>query len=382
MRTTRLLARLIAVTLALAGCGPAFAQADTELVYIGTQGSGAGQGIYAARLDTRTGELTRIGLAAEAARSLWLVARPDMPILYATAEIGTADAPADGVLTLRADRRTGLLTRIGSVSSGGGGPTYLALDLRFGVLFTANYGTGQVAALPVLADGTLASPASVQNDAGAGPTARQKGPHAHMVALDPSRRFVLVPDLGADRLFVYRYDREKHLLSPGEPPFEATPPGTGPRHFAFSPGGKFLYLVTELSPELHTYRWDARNGRLHLVATIPTVDPATRDANKGAEVVASADGRFLYLSNRGEDTIVCYSVDRASGALREVQRIASGGRTPWSMGVDPSGRWLLVTNQGSDTVTVFGRDPKFGRITPTGQSISVPKPVAVAYLNH
>jgi 6-phosphogluconolactonase len=363
------------------GAAPALAQADTELVYVGTQGSGPGQGIFAARLDTRTGKLTPIGLVAEASRTLWLVSRPDLPILYATAEIGTVAAPAGGVIAFRVDRSTGHLTPIGTVGSGGGGATYLALDGSSSTLLAANYATGQVAALPILRDGTLAPPVSVQSDVGTGPNARQKGPHAHMVALDPSRRFALVPDLGADRLFVYRFDRASHRLAPADPAFEATPPGTGPRHIAFLPHSGFFFLLTELVPELRAYRWDSHVGHLDLIGTTPTVDASRRDANKGAELAASPDGRFLYLSNRGEDTIVCYRVDRRTGALREVQRIPSGGKTPWSFAIDQSGRWLLAANQGSDAVTVFSRDRSTGRLKLTDQTVTAPKPVSVIFVD-
>lgn len=353
------------------------AECGEQLVYIGTQATESGQGIVAARFDSRTGKLTPIGLAAETKRPTWLAPHPDRPILYAVSEGG----PEGTVLTLQANRATGLLRLLGSVGSGGGGPTHLALDMRSRTLFVANYGTGHVAALPVLRDGMLAAPASVQSNQGSGPHRRQQGPHAHGVALDPSGRFVLVADLGADRVFIHRYLRKARQLTPSNSGSEAVPAGHGPRHMAFHPSGRFLYLFTEIVPELRAYRWDSRRGGLTLVQAIPTVaDPAKYPQSSGAEVKTTGDGRFVYVSNRGEDVIVAYAIDRRTGKLTEVQRIGAGGQRPWSFEIDPSGRWMFVANQASNSVVVFRREPATGRLTATGNSIEVPKPVSIAFL--
>ena len=381
----------VAATLALLPASPIAAKAKGkatpvatragQLVYIGTQGAEPSQGIFAARLDPKTGKLTPLGLAAEAQRPTWLAAHPTLPFLYAVSEVGNDGKSHGSVSTLRADPRTGALSAIGTVDSGGGGPTHLSLDLPSKTVLVANYGTGQVAALPVLADSTLGPPASVQADQGSGPSPRQKSAHAHGVALDPSRRFALVTDLGADRIFIYRYDRKAHRLSASESPPEALPPGTGPRHLAFHPRGRFLFVLSELIPELRAYRWDARHGRLALVQTVSiSADPAKADVARGAEVVVSRDGRFVYVSVRGEDALVVHAVNAHTGGLTEVQRVAANGQSPWSFGIAPSGRWVLVANQGSNAVVVFARDPATGRLSPTPESLSVNKPVSVAYL--
>jgi 6-phosphogluconolactonase len=350
-----------------------------QLVYIGTQSDAPGQGVFAARLDPKTGKLTPLGLALEAQRPTWLASHPTQPVLYAVSEVGNDGKSHGRVSTLRADPRTGMLSVIGTVDSGGGGPTHLSLDLPSNTLLVANYGTGQVAALPVLADATLGSPASVQADQGSGPSPRQKSAHAHGVTLDPSRRFALVTDLGADRIFIYRYDRKAHRL--GASTAEALPPGAGPRHLAFHPRGRLLFVLSELRPELRSYRWDARRGRLALVQTISvSADPAKAGVARGAEVAVSRDGRFVYASVRGEDVLVVYAVNARTGGLTEVQRVAANGLSPWSFGIDLGGRWMLVTNQGSNTVVVFARDPATGRLSPTQESLSVNKPVSVAYL--
>ena len=349
-----------------------------QLVYIGTQSNEPGQGIFAARLDSNTGKLTPLGLAMEAQRPTWLTPHPALPVLYAVSEVGNDGKSHGSVSTLRADPLTGLLSLIGTVDSGGGGPTHLSLDLSSKTLLVANYGAGQVAALPVLANGALGPPASVQTDQGSGPSPRQKTAHAHGVTLDPSRRFALVADLGADRIFIYPYDRKARRLSPSASPAEALPPGTGPRHLTFHPRGRFLFVLSELIPELRSYRWDARHGRLTLVQTVSTsADPAKA---RGAEVAVSRDGRFVYVSVRGEDALVVYAANPNTGGLAEIQRVAANGLSPWSFSIDPSGRWMLVANQGSNTVVVFARDPATGRLSLTRESLSVNKPVSVAYL--
>ncbi|MDF7775293.1 lactonase family protein [Sphingomonas sp. AOB5] len=355
----------------------AFAQtAPGRIVYIGTQASEPGQGIFAARLDTRAGKLIPIGVAFESKRPTWVEAHPDRPLLYTVVEAGNESGGE--LIALASAPGTGALRLLNRVPSGGGGPTHLALDTRSNTLFAAHYGSGHVSAVPIGPDGSLAPPASMAQNQGTGPHRRQAGPHAHAVLLDPSRRFVLSADLGADKIFVYRFDPASRALTPADPPSEAVTPGHGPRHLAFRPDGKFLYLITELVPEVHAYRWNA--GRLVPVQTVPiAIDEAKRATSSGAEIATSSDGRFLYVSIRGEDVILAYAVDKRTGALTEIQRIGSGGQRPWSFAIDPSGRWMLVANQTSSNVALFARDPRTGKLRDTGSSIAVPKPTSFAF---
>jgi 6-phosphogluconolactonase len=348
------------------------------LVYVGTQGNEAGQGVFAARLDTATGKLTPIGVVAELARPTWIVADPDRPLLYAVSETGN-DGKAQGkVHGLKADAKTGALTLVSTVDSGGGGPTHLALDAKGGGLLVAHYGSGHVAALPVRANGGAGAPASVQLDIGSGPSPRQKSAHAHGVALDPSGRYALVADLGADKVFVYPYDRRTRQLAPAAATTVSVPPGTGPRHMVFHPNGRFVFLISELVPAIHTYGWDASRGRL---TELSVIRAGGEPPVNGAEIAVTREGRFVYASIRGEHVIVAFSVDQKTGALTELQRIASGGQTPWSFRLDPSERWLLAANQGSSTVTVLARDPATGRLSPTDQMLAVTKPTSLAFLS-
>ncbi len=358
---------------------PAAATCAGTLVYVGSHGSGPGQGIFAACLDRATGALTGLGLAAEIERPTWLVRDPHRPILYTVSETGNDGKSQGGVYSLSIDPKTGKLTTISRTASGGGGATHLAYDARLGALFVANFGGGQVSSIPVQADGGLGAVSSVQTDYGSGPSRRQTGPHAHAVVVDPSGHFVLAPDLGADRVFVYRYDAATKQLSPAAEPFAALPPGSGPRHLVFSRDGRFAFLDTELSGDVYGFRWDAHAGRLTQISR-RSIDPSDFTGQKSAaEIVISADGRFLYVSDRGANSLIVYAVDAKTGALSEVQRIAGGGDVPWSFAIDPSGRWLIVANEASSTLAVFGVDRASGKLTATPSTLSAPKPVSIAY---
>lgn len=370
----RLILALAALLLPLAPTGAKPAPAG-RLVYFGTHGAA----IYAAWLNAETGHLSDLGAVAEIERPTWLAADPKRPLLYSVSETGNDGKTQATVSSFAIDTATGALRLLSKVESGGGGATHLALDPRSHTLFVAHFGTGQVSALPVRPDGSLAPVASVQADYGSGPSPRQKGPHAHGVALDPSGRFLLAADLGADRVFVYRFDPVTRALTPSEPAFVASAPGSGPRHLAFLPNGKVVYLDTELSGEITRFAWDSRTGTLRPQATISTGAPDYTGPRSAAELAVSADGRFLYVSNRGEDSLVVYAIQPATGALREVQRIAAQGKGPWSFSLDPSGRWILIANEASSAIAVLKVDPATGLLRATNESLAVPKPVSIAF---
>jgi 6-phosphogluconolactonase len=350
--------------------------ATTELVYVGTQKSQ----IDALSLDTATGKLTAIGPVAEGPKSTWVAVHPHLPILYAVDD----DNAREGSITAYAvDRGTGALTKMNAVLTGGNGSTYLGWDAPSMTLFSANYASGSVSSVSVNPDGSLGSLVSTIKETGSGPNRRQASAHAHSAAVDPSGRYALVPDLGADRVFVYGFDRATHALSPGDESNSrafVVPPGSGPRHIAFGMSGEFVYLLTELSANLMVLRWDASQGHLTLVQSVPTTSPEFQGAKSGAELAISGDGRFVYVENRGENALVVYSVNPESGELSLVQRTSAGGEKPWGFGIDPSGKWLLVANQQSGTVNAFNIDPVSGMVSDTGQSVDEPTPVSVAFV--
>jgi 6-phosphogluconolactonase len=201
--------------------------------------------------------------------------------------------------------------------------------------------------------------------------------------VDPTGRFALVSDLGADRIFIYGFDRATHVLMPDDsanPRSYVAPAGSGPRHVAFGVDGRFVYLLNELTAEVAVLRWDAQQGRLALVQTLPTSSAEFKGAKSGAEVAVSHDGRFVYAEDRGENTMVVYAVNAASGELSLVQRISSGGERPWGFSIHSSGKWMLVANQRSGKVNVFSVDPASGMLADTGESADVPTPVSTTFV--
>ena len=352
------------------------ASAQPGLVYVGTQG----RQILALSFDAHTGELTMIGPVEEGLRSTWLVAHPQLPMLYSVDDQNTEEG---SVTAYAVDRGTGALTKVNAVATGGNGTTYLWLDIPSMTLLGANYSSGSVSSIAVNSDASVGPLTSTVKEAGSGPNRRQASAHAHSVAVDPSGRYALVPDLGADRVFVYGFDRATHALSPDDavnPRSFTTPPGSGPRHLAFGLNGQYVYLLTELTAEIMVLRWDASQGHLTLVQSLPTTSQDFQGAKSGAEVAVSHDGRFVYVANRGENALVVYRVSPDSGELSLVQRTPSGGQRPWGFSIDELGKWMLVENQASGTVNVFGIDPVSGMLSDTGQSIDIPAPVSVVFV--
>lgn len=361
------------------------AHAKDVLVYFGTHGVEPAEirpgqpvpekGIYAARFDEETGRLTPLGLAVGLERPTWMAANPAQNLVYAVNELGN-DGKSDGeVLALKPDG-AGKLSVLSRIDARGGGTTNLTYDARSRTLFAANYGGGQAVSFPVAADGAVGEAVSVMTDTGSGPSPRQKSPHAHGVTVDPSGRFLLTPDLGADKVFINRIG-PNHTLSPSDPAFAALPPGTGPRHIVFAPDGEHAYLISELTDELRVYDWDA--GKLTLKQTVTATAPDWYGVKSGGDLVVSRDGRFLYQTNRGEDTVAVWAIDAQTGELSPLQRVAAQGDQPWHLSLDPTGAWLLVADEASSRVAVFGVDPATGRLTPTPNMAAIPKPVNILF---
>lgn len=362
----------------------------SEFVYIGTWGNHVGapslqaqngpQGIYLARLDKRTGQLSSLGFGLELDRADYLLAHPSLPVIYSVAA-SAVDPRADSeVYSLAVDAKSGMLRVINKVDAGGTDATALAFDSPSNTLFSGAHDSGDVTALPVRPDGSLGTVAAAEKEVGSGPDRRQHSAAPHGLVMDPTHGYLLVADFGADRVFVYKFNGATRALMPAQNPFEILPAGSGPRHIVFHPNGRFFFLDTELTAELRSYRWDPKQGRMHLVQSVGAF-PATSSGEKsGGDVALSRDGRFVYLSLRGDqDSLVVYAVNGESGAFREIQRLSAQGSAPWSIGIDPTGRWLLVANQGSGSVVVFQVNQSTGKLTATGQSLMVPKASAITF---
>lgn len=352
--------------------------AGDVLVFVATQGTGTGEGIHAARLIGATGELVPIGLVAEAERPTWLSIDADRARLYATSEVGNAGDRIGDVMSYAIDAAGGALHPISRTASPGGGPTHLALENDGRTLFVANFGGGQVSAMEIREDGSLLPPCNFMTNTGSGPHRRQQGPHAHGVTLDPTGRFLLAPDMGADKIFVYAYDASTQALSEHAPSYAALPAGSGPRLVLFGSDGKRAYLLTELSAEIFVFEWHPESGTLERLASVALDPPESETARSAAVFVMSSDGRHLYASNRTTNTIHVFEIDGQNGLLRKVQVIEAGGSKPWGAELAGDGRWFLLANNGSDEIRVFSVDQASGRLASTDRRLSVPMPTGSA----
>jgi 6-phosphogluconolactonase len=284
------------------------------------------------------------------------------------------------VTAFAVDPDTGGITLLNRQSSCGVSPPYVSVHPSGRYAFAANYASGHVCALPIHDDGTLGEATSVILHAGSGPVPnRQAGPHAHFITPDPTGRYVLACDLGIDKVMVYRFDPDDGKLAPNDPPFAALPPGSGPRHLAFHPGGGFVYVINEIASTLSAFAYDGAQGAMQLLQTISTLPEGFGESNSCAQIVAHPNGRFVYGSNRGHDSIASFAVDETTGRLTPIGHEPTRGKTPRNFNLDPSGAFLYAANQESDTIVVFRVDADTGRLTPTGDVIENPNPVCVIF---
>jgi 6-phosphogluconolactonase len=382
----RLISKLFLSTAALACmlpggfAQPAKAAKGEYIAYVGTYTRpNKGRGIYAWRFEPASGKLTAIGLVGETASPSFLAVHPNRKFLYAVNEISRYEGKRAGSVSAFAiDARTGQLKLLNTVSSVGDGPCYLGVDPSGKWLLVANYGGGSIAEYPVHDDGSLgASSAFVQHSGSSVNRERQAGPHAHSTVFSPDGKSVFVADIGLDQILSYKVGG----LTPNDPPFTKIAPGAGPRHLAFTPNGRFAYLMTEMSVSVVAFRYV--NGRFEELQTIPTAKVAADNSGfeiSGAEVAVHPSGKFVYSSTRGTDTIDVFAIDAAKGTLTPVERTPSGGKTPRNFAIDPTGAYLFAANQNSDNVVVFRIDAKTGKLTPSGDILSAFAPVCVTFV--
>lgn len=372
--------------LAMAGGGlllptpPTEAQATRYSVYFGTKGPEA-KGIYACTFEPSDGRFGPVSLVAEVEAATWLTTHPDNGVLYSVSELGN-DGTVDGeILSFTIEPATGSLTPLNRVSSGGGGPTHLAVDDAGKAIAVANYGGASVTVFRLNPDGSLGDRTALAQHTGSSVhPVRQASPHPHAVVPSPDERFLFVPDRGTDKVYSYRFDAAAGSLAPNDPPFIRVPPGFGPRHLAFHPGGRFAYLIDEMASRITAFAHDPAEGRLTEIQTISTLPEGFAGENTAAEVVVDRAGAFLYASNRGDDSIVVFSIDPTDGTLTKTQRVPARGKRPRSLNMDPTGRYLLVANQDSNSVPVFGIDAATGELSSLDTSLSVPAPACILFV--
>jgi len=364
---------------------PAMAS-DSYIIYFGTcPASGKNKGIYTCRLDTATGKLRAPELAAKTANPSFLAIHPDCRYLYAVGDSGVFGGRKTGAVSAFAiDQATGKLTLLNRQSTGGLGPCHLNVDRTGKCVLVANYSSGSCASLPVRDDGSLGEAGSfIQHEGSSVNPKRQAGPHAHSINLSPDNRFAFVADLGLDKVLIYKLDPVRAMLTPNDPPFATVPPGSGPRHLAFHPSGRFAYVINEMFCTVTAFSYEAKQGALKEIQTVSTL-PKGESVQPGystAEVQVHPGGKFLYGSNRGHDTIAVFAIDQVSGTLSLIQNEPTQGKMPRNFGIDPTGAWLLAANQDTGNVVVFAVDPKTGKLKPTGQIIAVGAPVCVKFMS-
>ncbi|MCJ7523126.1 MAG: lactonase family protein [Dehalococcoidia bacterium] len=353
--------------------------AESLDVYFGTytQGKNSSKGIYRSILNLETGKLSEPVLVAEAKNPSFLEIHPNGLFLYAVSE-----TDGDGsVIAYAIDEDTGDLKFLNQRSSGGAGPCHDSIDHAGRNLLVANYGGGSISVIPIKSNGRLGEPTGFARHKGSSVNLRrQKEPHAHSINVSPDNRFAFAADLGIDKIMIYRLDIEKGTLAAGEPPFAKVRPGAGPRHFAFHPNGKYAYVINELDCTMTAFAYEPASGALKEIQTITTLPNGFNGSNACAEVRVHPSGKFLYGSNRGHDSIVCYRVDLADGTLTLIEHETADIKVPRNFNIDPTGRFCLVANQGMDNVVVFRIDEETGALEPRGYKISIAKPVCVRFL--
>ncbi len=351
------------------------------IVYAGTYTRGSSKGIYAARFESATGKLGAIGLVAETPNPTFLAVHPNQRFLYAVNEIAEYEGQAAGsVSAYSIDAATGGLTLLNRVSARGRGPCHLSVDKTGKWLFVANYGGGSTAAFPIQPDGKLGEASAFFQHAGSSVhPQRQTAPHAHMAAVSPDSRFLMVPDLGLDQVVAYRLDAAKGGLTPNDPPFVKTVVGGGPRHLAFRPDGRFVYVLNELLSSVTAFSYNAAQGAMKELQTLSTLPEGHTARNSTAEIFVHPKAKVLYASNRGHDSIAIFQIDSKKGTLTAADRVPTQGKTPRNFAIDPSGNYLLAANQDSGNVVVFRIDQKTGGLTPAGSTLEIPFPVCLVF---
>jgi 6-phosphogluconolactonase len=369
--------------LSLASCGGAApepaAEAPAEpsydqLTYFGTYTrEGSSKGIYFSRFSSMSGEASEPELAAEIENPSFVTFHPNGQFLYAVSE--TDDG---SVSSFSIDRETGKLTLLNTQPTQGGAPCDLQLDGTAQMLAVANYSGGSTISYKVGADGALSAPSQFEQHQGSSVHERQKAPHAHSIDYSPDNRFLIVCDLGQDKVLRYSIDPAAGTFAPAGS--TDLPPGSGPRHFAFHPSGKLCFTVNELASTVSSFTYDAASGAMTLVETLSTLPDDFSGNNSTAEIRVHPSGRYLYASNRGHHSLALFAIDETTGAVERKANFSTQGETPRCFAIAPGGRYLLAANQGTNNIVVFEVNESTGELAGTGRTLSVGMPVCVDYL--
>jgi 6-phosphogluconolactonase len=365
---------------------PAEPKADSPgkvWVFVGTYTGPKSKGIYRLEMDPRTGALSEPELAAESPSPSFLAIHPSHKFLFAVGEVGefAGKKNTGGVVAFSLDPASGELKPLNRKASEGAGPCHLVVDSAGKHVLVANYGGGSAAVLPIGDDGKLEeASATVQHLGNSVNKARQSEPHAHSINLDKANHFAFVADLGLDRVMIYRFLSDKGGLAKNDPASVAITPGSGPRHFAFHPDGKHAYVINEMANTITVCDYDPDAGALTTTQTISTLPKTFTGDSSTAEVVVHPSGKFVYGSNRGQNSIAVFQVDPKTGKLTAAGHQGKDIKTPRNFNIDPSGKFLVVANQDGDSLIVFAIDQETGALEPTPHKAKVGTPVCVKFV--
>ncbi len=364
---------------------PGAVLAADAVFYLGTftsQRNAKSEGIYAGRIDTETGKLGPLILAAPAREPWFLAVSRDGKRVYSSLEVApeVATVQREGAAGAYRKREDGTLEPLNEKSSGGAIACHLSLDPAGRHVLVANYTGASIACFQTKPDGSLGERTAFHQFSGTGPDPkRQKQSHPHSIYPSPDGRFAYVCDLGTDDIRVFKLDADRGTLDPAEPPAAKAPPGSGPRHLAFGGGGAFVYTGNEMGLSVSAFARDAATGALTLLQTLPTLpaDAPTQGVTV-AEVICHPSGKWLYVSNRGRDSLAVYAIAE-DGMLSWVEDAPAHVAVPWGFDIDPTGRWLVVGGQKNNKIVVLKIDETTGKLTPTGQEAEVGAPVCVVF---
>ncbi len=355
------------------------AEAKSMLVFVGTYTGKSSKGIYTYRLNTKSGELTRVAETADVSNPSFVAIHPNGKLLFAVNEVGNFRGEKAGAISAFKILDGGKLEFINQQSSRGGAPCHLVVDKTGKFVLAANYTGGSVIVLPINDDGSLGKDTSFIQHVGSSVTPRQKGPHAHSINLTSDNRFAVAADLGLYKVLIYEFNDANGTLKVNDPAFAKVSPGGGPRHFAFHPSEKFGYTNNEITSSVTAFRFDDKNGDLTSIQTISTLPKEFDGGNSTAEIRVTPDGKFLYCSNRGHNSLAMFKIDQGSGKLEPLGNQSTLGKTPRNFNIDPTGKFVLAANQQSDSIAVF-RIKKDGRLKQVGESVQAPTPVCIRFL--
>ena len=349
-----------------------------QTLYVGTYTANTkSEGIYVCRLNMSTGQIRQTKTVKNVVEPSYLTVDQKRKFLYAVNEVSEFEGkPSGAVSAFRIDASSSEPTYLNQKASKGGWPCYLTLDRTERFVLVANYKVGNLSVLPVNNDGSLGeATAVVQHQGSSINRERQEGPHAHCIVVDRSNQYAFAVDLGIDKIIGYRFDARKGNLT-SHTVIEAKP-GAGPRHLTFHPNNRYAYVINELDSTMTAFSYDPSGGLLRPKQTLSTLPSDYSGENTCADVHVSPNGKFLYGSNRGHDSIAVFEINEKSGELKPVEHVSTGGKTPRNFTIDPTGTFLLAANQKSDSVVTFRIGTATGRLKPTGKIAQIPAPVCL-----